>query len=391
MKKKLLNTRKKRNLFAVALLIVLGLVGLTFAYFSTTSTFKNLFKVEPFNTTVYEVFESPESWTPGTTTPKEVYATNNSKFNVGVRVSYEEKWVAADGTELPLFQDGNKAAIINLSNLDEREESNGYYYYYKLLEPNETTSSFMESVTFNPQVVGTYTCTRVDNVDTCESTGTGYDGATYTLTIKVEMYQDGYEIDDYVCPNPDTYPGEDLVIDHLENNVYSNETFSMTINTNNNTASIVEYIGAEGSEVDITIPKSLNGVPITTIDSSVFENKTLGELTISPNITTLEGVFKNTTLNKLNLDYATNITTIETNTLTTTEEIIVACSPNLTTLGYSTINTPKLTIKNLENLNDFKNIYSSTIDEIYMEGLPNLKTIGNNSSSNVFKKLTIKD
>lgn len=188
--------KNKKSLIAIVLIAIIGVVGVTFAYFSNTTTIENVFKTKPYSTEAYEEFVSPENWTPGTTTDKKVYVTNNGSVNVAVRMSYTESWVSADGTTLSGVQDDNQAAIINFANTTDwtynpEGYEEGYYYYNTDLAPNATTSSFIESVTFNSAIVSEATCTTDEDTKTtnCVSTGKGYDGATYTLTIKVETLQ----------------------------------------------------------------------------------------------------------------------------------------------------------------------------------------------------------
>lgn len=212
--------KNKKILFTLVVVAIIGIVGLTFAYFSDTVTLPNSFKTKPYSTTVTEVFESPDNWTPGTTTAKTVYATNNGDIDVAVRVSYTEKWEPLDSnTTLGLTQtqeiDGVetqvRAAIINFaddyeSNWTKSTENGVDYYYYKYkLTKGNNSPSFIKSVQFNPLIKSSANCVDSNVVDentsevigvktTCESSNKGYDGATYTLTIKVETVQfDAYK------------------------------------------------------------------------------------------------------------------------------------------------------------------------------------------------------
>ena len=180
----------------IALLAIIAFMGGTFAYFTTTYDVPNEFKTKPYSTSVEETFVSPENWTPGTTTNKTIIATNEGDVDVAVRVSYTESWVSANNTTLPLTQNNNRVAIINFADdLASKWTTEGnYYYYYKKLTKNQSTSSFIKSVTFNSAVVNSANCTTNGNVRTCTSSGAGYDGATYTLTIKIETVQfDAYQ------------------------------------------------------------------------------------------------------------------------------------------------------------------------------------------------------
>lgn len=173
----------------IILLLVFGIVGVTLAYFSSRQTYSNVFKTKPYSTEFTENFTSPDNWVPGTTTPKTVTAKNTGEVDVAVRVSYTENWKSANGATLDGMQDAEKAAIINLSNNDDWVHSNGYYYYNKTLKTGESTNSFIESVTFNENIEADFECREEAGSKVCTSTGNGYDGATYTLTIKVETIQ----------------------------------------------------------------------------------------------------------------------------------------------------------------------------------------------------------
>ena len=191
---KKVNKKNNKPLIALFLLAIVGLVGVTIAYFTSSTTFENVFKTAPYSTQVTEEFTSPTDWTPGTTTPKTVVAKNTGDVPIAVRVSYEEEWISSNGTTLPLIQSGKTAAIVNLANTSDWTLVNGYYYYGKKLTKGQSTTTFMESVTFNKDIVADVTCTPNGNVTTCTSSGNGYDGATYTLTINVETVQfDAYK------------------------------------------------------------------------------------------------------------------------------------------------------------------------------------------------------
>ena len=197
--------KNNKSLIALLVIAVLGLVGGTIAYFTTTSTFENLFKTSPYSMEVVETFESPSNWTPGTTTNKTIIATNKGDVEVAVRVSYTESWVDASNKPLPLKDlSGNFAAVINFaSDLGTKwtkltEGGVEYYYYNTKLGKNQSTSSFINSVTFNPNVaqLGVDNCVEdtSKHTTTCTTTTNGYGGGTYTLTVKVETVQfDSYK------------------------------------------------------------------------------------------------------------------------------------------------------------------------------------------------------
>lgn len=192
--------KNKKPLVALLSVGILGVVGGTFAYFTSTDTFENIFKTKPYKMEVVETFESPEDWTPGTETSKSVIATNKGDVEAAVRVSYTEEWLDANGDALALKDaSDNAAAIINFAaDLDTnwtKSTENGvdYYYYNTSLAKDESTTSLIDSVTFNPDVeISTESnCVEdtTNHTKTCTTTAGGYAGGTYTLTVKVETVQ----------------------------------------------------------------------------------------------------------------------------------------------------------------------------------------------------------
>lgn len=58
----------KKTTIILMLVLTIGIVGLTIAYFSNTSSITNIFSTNPYGTTVTEEFVSPTNWLPGTET-----------------------------------------------------------------------------------------------------------------------------------------------------------------------------------------------------------------------------------------------------------------------------------------------------------------------------------
>lgn len=184
------NDQSKLIIIIALLIATIGVIGGTLAFFQNTTTVTNTFQAQPYSTEITDTFVSPESWIPGTTTDKEVTVKNTGDVEVAVRLSYTEKWTSANGNELSLtLPNDEKAALVNLINTDDWTYSNGYYYYKNSLAKGESTSSFIDSVTFNSNAVNNYTCTTTDGKISCTSTGDGYDGATYELVMTIETLQ----------------------------------------------------------------------------------------------------------------------------------------------------------------------------------------------------------
>lgn len=195
----------KKLVIAIVILLFVGIVGLTIAYYTNSISIENEFNVKTYKTTVSEDFISPDNWLPGDTTSKIVHATNSGDIDQAIRIHINEKWVNSKGEELPLIQkvDGNNivVAIINFDNLDDwfkvTEEGEEYYYYIHKLKPGESTNSFISGVTFNSLTRASSEDNCNEDLNTpenikkivCDSTGNGYDNAKYTLDITIESVQ----------------------------------------------------------------------------------------------------------------------------------------------------------------------------------------------------------
>ena len=186
----------KKSLVALALVALVGIVGGTFAYFTSSAKLTNEFTTGTYSTSVKEEFVSPDNWTPGTTTKKKVNVTNNGSVEVAVRATYTEKWTAKDGTVLSGTRNGEKVAQFTIGS-DWELATDGYYYYKGILTSGQTSSDFISSVTFNPNFEleeGTdIECTTTKEngkvTSSCTSLTSGYAGATYSLEITIETIQ----------------------------------------------------------------------------------------------------------------------------------------------------------------------------------------------------------
>jgi hypothetical protein len=184
---------KKKVLLVLLGISIVTVLGSTIAYFTTTTDIANLFKTALYQAEVKEEFISPENWTPGQTTSKNVNVTNTGSIPMSLRASYTEKWISKSGKELSLKDsNGNVVSIINF-NSDWNKDSDGFYYYgtkdnMTKLDPNETSTSFISGVTFNSNVISSLKETKSADGKTISytSNGDGYDDATYTLTIKID-------------------------------------------------------------------------------------------------------------------------------------------------------------------------------------------------------------
>lgn len=202
--------KNKKPLIALLVVALIGIIGGTFAYFTDTTTFENIFKLGKYETTTTETFTSPKDWTPGTTTPKTVTVQNTGNVDVAVRVSIEQSWTKKDnGGNLPnlKFKTDTKLADpagtediahINFSSGDNWQQSGNYWYYKTKLSAGDSTEAFIDSVTFNKDFLVGKTCKTVKDggaeTPECTSYNMDYSEASYKLVIKVETVQfDAYK------------------------------------------------------------------------------------------------------------------------------------------------------------------------------------------------------
>ena len=88
MKKKKIKVKKyikNKKLLVFLTVSLFTFIGGTLAYFTTSTTFKNIFNTGKYETQIVEDFESPTNWIPGTTTNKKVTVTNNGTIDMTAR------------------------------------------------------------------------------------------------------------------------------------------------------------------------------------------------------------------------------------------------------------------------------------------------------------------
>ena len=194
--------RNKKVLIAIMLVVLFGVIGGTIAYYQSSDTFTNEFNTGKYVIKAQEIFESPDKWLPGETTPKKISVTNQGNVDAAVKVCFREKWEDENGNPLPLNHGSFPVALLNIKqgfkNYWLKDCNSDCVYYYKKLAPNETTEDLLESVTYNPNVDfgNTRTCTTdpTTHKTTCINSVNDYSGAKYTLYVDIETVQyDQYE------------------------------------------------------------------------------------------------------------------------------------------------------------------------------------------------------
>ena len=199
----------KKTIIILILILVIGIVGVTIAYFANSTSLDNTFVTNPYGNTFTEKFVLPDNWLPGITTNKSVVATNTGGIDQAVRIKITENWKTKNNDTLNgwIHTDGTKSthstenelatdervALINFTNPSDWTKVGDYYYYNYKLAPQESTTSLIESVTFNSKTKLNDTCTTTlsegTKTVTCNSSGSDYDHATYTLTFDIETVQ----------------------------------------------------------------------------------------------------------------------------------------------------------------------------------------------------------
>lgn len=146
---------KKKPLFFLLLLLALGIVGTTFAYYYTEIAIPNQFRAMTYNVTIEEEFNN--TW--GT---KKVSFVNNEETNTPVvlRINYNELWrKEVNGVKLSLDNNvnGTNVVIKNWTTAftnDFIDGGDGWYYYKKTLAA-EASVQVLDSIALNESLIST--------------------------------------------------------------------------------------------------------------------------------------------------------------------------------------------------------------------------------------------
>ena len=57
--------KEKKTIIILILVLFIGIIGLTVAYFANSTSLDNIFQTKPYGTIVEETFTSPSNWLPG--------------------------------------------------------------------------------------------------------------------------------------------------------------------------------------------------------------------------------------------------------------------------------------------------------------------------------------
>jgi len=199
-----------RILPVVTLVGILTLIGTTFAFYADRASYNNSLQLAADTATFVDTFDAPEDWTPCTETPKTATATNTNEEERWVRMKIDEYWRTADSqtsaddhttSDLPLSWTDNSGThrytIINTQNTEAwARGDDGWFYYRTALAKDETTLSYLESVTFNCEVNLAGEVRYSVDGKTAESIPSDYANAQYHVYVTFEMTNHEYEYDE---------------------------------------------------------------------------------------------------------------------------------------------------------------------------------------------------
>lgn len=156
--------KKKRNVIFLVLMLLLGIVGTTYAYFTKSETFDNVFSIDNFNVVIEENFEEGAILESESSVSKEVFVANKENVPAIVRLSYNESIISCElydnvykDLTSNLYYDSYYISKIWTQNfLDNWYFYEGWYYYLKVLPALETVQ-ILDSISYeNYGPCGTY-------------------------------------------------------------------------------------------------------------------------------------------------------------------------------------------------------------------------------------------
>lgn len=153
--------KKKLSALLLAGTLTAGVVGGTFAWFTSKDTVTNQFATGGTNDDdkntgidIWEKFEKPTNVVPGTTTDKLVQVKNTSTYDQFIRVKITPKW-EKDGLDASYL--GLNFVKGSLGNEQGQWLKDGdYYYYIGKVAGGKFTNTLLESVTLSKNAGNEY-------------------------------------------------------------------------------------------------------------------------------------------------------------------------------------------------------------------------------------------
>lgn len=179
--------KKKLSALLLAGILTAGVVGGTFAWFTSKDTVTNQFATtgtnEPGNPDagikIEEEFQKPENVLPGTETNKDVRVKSTANYDQFIKVKFEKKFVKVDKdengnekrTEIKKIQVAGKEYELDTSLIELNftnylkdtkaegtwfEGKDGYYYYIGKVAGGSYTNMLLDSVTLSSKAGNEY-------------------------------------------------------------------------------------------------------------------------------------------------------------------------------------------------------------------------------------------
>lgn len=148
--------RKSLPVIGLVALLIIAIIGGTFAYFTQTDTAENYLAAKNYDSTLTEDFEPPpDGFTPEVEVVKEVGVTNTGEIPMLVRITYEEYWDNVLNAGLVLadpvagIYDGDTEAdslVRKTAGSGWLYGGDGYFYFMTVLAPGGVTGKFITAI-----------------------------------------------------------------------------------------------------------------------------------------------------------------------------------------------------------------------------------------------------
>lgn len=195
--------KKKLSALLLAGTLTAGVVGGTFAWFTSQDSVTNQFTTGKTDNDdpdagidIWEKFEEPTNVVPGTTTDKLVQVKNTSTYDQFIRVKITPKW---ENSELNKKEETGEGELdyLKLNFTDHLKETgeegtwieggDGYYYYIGKVSGGKFTDTLLKSVTLSKAAGNEYKNEKyqvVVEADSIQADNNAYKEWTNSDTIK---------------------------------------------------------------------------------------------------------------------------------------------------------------------------------------------------------------
>lgn len=178
---------KNKKIIILILLLVIGTVGTTIAYFKQSQKINNEITSDEYIVSYNYDFIKDSSWNPGDIDEPNINVKNEGEIPIIVRAKMSETWTDENGNDLSLLLNNNERVVVKTINTNWFKDGN-YYYYYKELNSNDETNSIIDYIIYNSNAINNGSCTATPSGTTC-NINNDYSNATYKLSINFETIQ----------------------------------------------------------------------------------------------------------------------------------------------------------------------------------------------------------